>query len=201
MNKAACDIPAVIETAITADARFRGFRDLFVGLCDEDLRVLSTEDLRQIGVNLAPNRRALFAVLLNRHVFPFVAQKDDKETRTYEDNLRQEYEYMHDRLSELCTATPAVVTINPDHSLSRAASISACVYSPERHANSKNELQELRVRAGLLHPEYKEICRTGPAHQPTFFVECRMDGAVCGRGQGRTRADAEKAAAADAMGQ
>lgn len=72
MSSTEQEIPAVISGAIAADGRFEQFRDLFAGLRDDDLRELMLDDLRQIGAELPPSRRALFAVLLNVHVIPFV---------------------------------------------------------------------------------------------------------------------------------
>lgn len=59
-------------------------------------------------------------------------------------------------------------------------------------------LQEFLMKKGEVPPEYREIERTGPAHQPTFVVEavCRFQGRThTVEGQGRSIKLAKEAAA------
>lgn len=46
---------------------------------------------------------------------------------------------------------------------------------------------------------YEPIDRTGPDHAPTYTVECRINGAPCGRGSGSRVKTAERAAASRAL--
>ena len=59
----------------------------------------------------------------------------------------------------------------------------------------KTELQELVQRKGCGLPQYREISRSGPDHQPVFTVEVMVEGAAPARGQGTSKQAAERAAA------
>jgi ribonuclease-3 len=59
----------------------------------------------------------------------------------------------------------------------------------------KTELQEWAQGRGLPLPAYEILTRTGPDHAPVFTVQVRIEGFEPERGQGRSRQDAEKAAA------
>jgi ribonuclease III len=66
----------------------------------------------------------------------------------------------------------------------------------------KSALQERLARRGRV-VEYGVAAEEGPAHDRTFEVEAAVDGEVVGRGRGRSKKDAEQAAAQaalDAMG-
>jgi len=63
----------------------------------------------------------------------------------------------------------------------------------------KSVLQELLQANGRKSPEYSTIATGGPEHQRTFVVEVLVDGQVSGRGEGRRKIDAERAAATDAV--
>jgi ribonuclease-3 len=67
--------------------------------------------------------------------------------------------------------------------------------APVAHSNPKNELQELMLKRGLPVPRYRIVEQTGPAHAPVFTVEVEAQGAEPARAVGRSRQDAEKAAA------
>lgn len=60
----------------------------------------------------------------------------------------------------------------------------------------KSALQEWAQAAGHPLPAYTVITRTGPDHAPRFVVEARVDGSAPVRAEGRSRQEAEKAAAA-----
>ena len=62
-------------------------------------------------------------------------------------------------------------------------------------ANPKSELQEWAAARKLSAPRYEVLSRTGPDHAPTFTVQLTIDSLAPQRAQGRSRQDAEKAAA------
>jgi ribonuclease-3 len=64
-----------------------------------------------------------------------------------------------------------------------------------RPLDSKTQLQEWAQGAGKPLPAYAVIERTGPDHAPIFTVETRVEGLEPARAQGRSRQEAEKAAA------
>ena len=65
--------------------------------------------------------------------------------------------------------------------------------------NPKSQLQELLQGQGLPTPAYRPAGREGPDHSPTFTVEAVVDERVIGRGKGGRKADAEVAAAENAV--
>ncbi len=65
--------------------------------------------------------------------------------------------------------------------------------------NAKSVLQErIQKRAGSL-PRYEVISEDGPDHERTFVVAVYMDGVERGRGEGRSKKEAEMAAASSAL--
>jgi ribonuclease-3 len=64
--------------------------------------------------------------------------------------------------------------------------------------NPKSELQEI-VQARGMSPSYETISQDGPPHDRTFTVEISIDGKRLGRGAGRTKREAEAAAASQAL--
>ena len=67
--------------------------------------------------------------------------------------------------------------------------------APVAHSNPKSELQEHLSQRGLPVPRYHIVEQTGPAHAPVFTVEVRAEGVEPISATGRSRQDAEKAAA------
>ena len=65
--------------------------------------------------------------------------------------------------------------------------------------NPKSRLQELLQGRGLPTPSYLESGREGPDHNPVFRIEAVVAEQVIGRGRGGKKADAERAAAQDAL--
>lgn len=63
-----------------------------------------------------------------------------------------------------------------------------------RH-DSKTALQEWAQAAKRPAPAYSVVSRTGPDHEPRFLVEVAVQGVDPTRGEGRSRQQAEKAAA------
>jgi ribonuclease-3 len=65
------------------------------------------------------------------------------------------------------------------------------------HADHKTQLQELAARQFEQLPAY-DVRAEGPDHQKRFFASVRLGGVVRGTGEGRTKKQAEQAAARDA---
>ncbi len=68
----------------------------------------------------------------------------------------------------------------------------------DRPGDSKSALQELLARRGAL-VEYVVVSEVGPPHDRTFEVVAMVDGGEIGRGSGRSKKDAEQAAATLAL--
>jgi len=62
--------------------------------------------------------------------------------------------------------------------------------------DAKTALQEWAQGRGLDLPDYREVGREGPAHEPHFTVEVAVEGQEPARGEGRSKRLAEQAAAA-----
>lgn len=67
--------------------------------------------------------------------------------------------------------------------------------SPGQRRNPKAALQEWAQSKGLPVPSYAILARTGPDHEPMFEVEAKVTTLAPSRGAGRTRREAEYAAA------
>jgi ribonuclease-3 len=65
--------------------------------------------------------------------------------------------------------------------------------------DSKTLLQEWAQGRGQGLPSYTIVERSGPDHAPTFRVVVMIDGEAAGEGQGKSKRDAEQAAAAEAL--
>ena len=61
----------------------------------------------------------------------------------------------------------------------------------------KTRLQEIAAQRFAEQPAY-DVADEGPDHAKQFFAEVRIDGTLQGRGQGRSKKQAEQAAARDA---
>lgn len=72
-----------------------------------------------------------------------------------------------------------------------AASLDA---GPDR--DPKTRLQEWAMGLGLPPPDYVVVGADGPPHDPRFTIEARLPGLVPATGAGRSKREAEKAAAA-----
>ena len=62
-------------------------------------------------------------------------------------------------------------------------------------ADPKSALQEFTQAGSRRRPDYALVEQRGPAHEPWFVVSCTLAGAEIGRGEGKTRKLAERAAA------
>lgn len=67
--------------------------------------------------------------------------------------------------------------------------------SPERDPKSK--LQEKLQARGNVEIKYETLSQTGPDHETVFEVGLLVDGVQVAKGQGRSKKEAQKAAAAD----
>lgn len=63
----------------------------------------------------------------------------------------------------------------------------------------KTDLQEVVQKSPEDVIEYVQVGEVGPAHNKTFTVEVRLDDNVIGRGEGRSKKDAEQQAAKEAL--
>jgi ribonuclease-3 len=61
--------------------------------------------------------------------------------------------------------------------------------------DAKTGLQEWAQGRGLALPEYREVAREGPHHEPRFTVEVRVEGQPPASGEGGSKRIAEQAAA------
>ncbi len=110
------------------------------------------------------------------------------------------------RASILADATEAVIAaIFLDGGMEPAAEfIEHMVLSPEavkaHHATDyKTELQELvQQKAGQV-LKYHEAGESGPDHDKLFLAEVSLNGQIIGKGSGRTKKEAEQAAACKAL--
>ena len=103
-------------------------------------------------------------------------------------------------LGDACEALLAAVYL--DAGLERAAGVFAEAWAMELEAvhasgapNPKSDVQEWAAARRLPQPNYTVTDRSGPDHAPTFTVELLIGDLVPATGQGRSRQDAEKAAA------
>lgn len=65
--------------------------------------------------------------------------------------------------------------------------------------DAKSQLQEWAQSRGKGLPVYELVERSGPDHAPVFLVAVRIDGDVHGEGRGKSKRDAEQAAATQAL--
>ena len=67
--------------------------------------------------------------------------------------------------------------------------------------NPKGQLQELLQSISPASPVYETISQSGPEHEKTFIVQVIWEGNVLGKGTGRSKKQAETAAALQALEQ
>ena len=65
--------------------------------------------------------------------------------------------------------------------------------------DGKTTLQEWVQGRGLPAPHYREVSRTGPDHDPQFVIAVDLSGLPGGEGRGRSKREAEQAAAASVL--
>lgn len=66
-------------------------------------------------------------------------------------------------------------------------------------ADPRSWLQEICQARGLALPDYRQVSRTGPDHEPVYTIAVTVDGEEVGRGSGPTGSSARAAAAAEAI--
>ena len=71
--------------------------------------------------------------------------------------------------------------------------------SPGSPADHKSRLQEITQRLYRQTPRYELVETTGPDHDRAFAVEISVAGRVCGRGEGKSKKEAEQQAALAAL--
>jgi ribonuclease-3 len=71
--------------------------------------------------------------------------------------------------------------------------------SGHESVDHKSMLQELCQARFKVHPDYRIVARLGPEHRKIFRVEVRIRGETYGLGKGRSRKEAEQAAAGQAI--
>jgi ribonuclease-3 len=76
----------------------------------------------------------------------------------------------------------------------------ACREGGAPPGDAKSRLQELLQGLGRPTPRYRLAAKEGPDHRPTFTVQALAGEEVLGQGQAGKKADAEQAAARDALG-
>jgi ribonuclease-3 len=67
------------------------------------------------------------------------------------------------------------------------------------HTDAKTELQQLVQQAEGDFLEYITVGESGPDHNKTFRVEARLNSNIIGRGEGRSKREAEQNAAMEAL--
>lgn len=75
----------------------------------------------------------------------------------------------------------------------------ADILATEATANPKGLLQEKVQERGLDQPAYRTIEESGPDHARVFTVEALVDGEALGKGTGRSKREAQQAAAREAL--
>jgi ribonuclease-3 len=104
-------------------------------------------------------------------------------------------------LGDACEAVMAAVYL--DAGLAAARAVFLDLWSEEfaevaatQPRDPKTALQEWAQGRGLALPTYTVTSRNGPDHAPVFAVEVVVEGVAPAAAEGRSRRDAEKAAAA-----
>lgn len=79
--------------------------------------------------------------------------------------------------------------------------IAACGTSVETWMDPRSELQERMQATERRTPRYRVVAQDGPPHEPVFRVEVSVtDGITMGQGEGRSKREASRRAARDALG-
>ncbi|HWV34894.1 MAG TPA: ribonuclease III [Thermomicrobiales bacterium] len=73
------------------------------------------------------------------------------------------------------------------------------ILATEATANPKGLLQEVVQERGLDQPAYRTVAESGPDHAREFTVEALVDGKPLGSGTGRSKREAQQAAAREAL--
>jgi ribonuclease-3 len=73
------------------------------------------------------------------------------------------------------------------------------ILSDSKHVNYKSELQEYIQGELRVHPDYRVLTESGPEHEKLFTVEVTVNRKILGRGSGKSKKEAEQAAARQAL--
>jgi ribonuclease III len=73
------------------------------------------------------------------------------------------------------------------------------ILADESSANPKGRLQEVLQEQALDAPEYETVAAEGPDHARQFTVAVRVQGEQLGIGRGRSKREAQQAAAREAL--
>jgi ribonuclease-3 len=102
-------------------------------------------------------------------------------------------------LANACEAIIAALYLDGGLEVAERFILKHWVAMAERASNpprdNKTGLQEWAQARALALPLYREISRVGPAHDPHFKIEVRVDGEAPAEGQGKSKRQAEQAAA------
>ena len=112
-----------------------------------------------------------------------------------------------DRSSILCDVVEAIIgAVYLDSSLEEArALVERLIFRHEaqlpgeQKKDSKSALQELMQAQGRERPRYETVEEKGQPHDRTFLVELYQEEKLISRGQGKSKKEAEQAAAAEAL--
>ncbi|MET0294801.1 MAG: ribonuclease III [Phenylobacterium sp.] len=103
-------------------------------------------------------------------------------------------------LGDACEALIGALYVDAGLDAARAFFLAAWTDNVERldapqARDPKTQLQEWAQGRGLALPRYRVVSRTGPDHAPSFTVEVLVDSFEPERAEGRSKQEAEKAAA------
>jgi ribonuclease-3 len=73
------------------------------------------------------------------------------------------------------------------------------ILADESSANPKGRLQEVLQERAQMAPEYETVAAEGPDHARVFTVAVVVEGERLGVGQGRSKREAQQAAAREAL--
>jgi len=202
------DCPALLERAVTHPSaaprrgagshgyerlEFLGDRVLGLVVADLLLAHFPEESEGALGRRLAElvRRETLAEVAERLDLAPYVRLAKGEEAAGERDNPAI--------LADVCEAVLGALYLDGGLAAARAAIephwaplIETASQPPQ---DAKTALQEWAQGRGLRLPEYREVARVGPAHEPIFTVEVCVAGETPERGEGRSKRLAEQAAA------
>ena len=106
-------------------------------------------------------------------------------------------------LADMVEAILAAVYLDggmePARSFIRKELLDHADLSEECVLDHKSALQELLQKNGECSIQYRELSESGPDHNKVFTFCVEIDGIICGEGSGKTKKEAEQAAAGKAL--
>lgn len=165
-------------------------RHLYISYPDEFEGALSTKSASALsGASLAKAARGMGLNLIMR----MSPQEEASGGRQKDRNLSGCYE-----------ALAAAIYLDGGHEeldafLGRTLAHTVLNYLENIEKDPKSCLQEILQGRGAGLPEYAVEGRTGPDHNPTFYVVVTESGRLLGRGSGRSIKEAEQNAASEAI--